>query len=113
MADSRRLIDAELYGEFLHQYIADLFEIDAPMVAGAIERCLSKLNAQPTVDPVHAAGGCYCRECKYYTEKKHRCDHPCQDYDVECYDQWVEMNPADFCSQGERRTDHEKDSYIV
>lgn len=20
----------------------------------------------PTVDPVHAAGGCYCRECKYY-----------------------------------------------
>ena len=24
-----------------------------------IEQC-------PTIDPVHAAGGCYCHECKYY-----------------------------------------------
>lgn len=47
-----RLIDAELYDEFLTQYAQDLFEIDAPMIAGAIERCQSKLKAQPTVDAI-------------------------------------------------------------
>lgn len=24
---------------------------------------LIKLSKQPTIDPVHAAGGCYCEEC--------------------------------------------------
>lgn len=23
------------------------------------------VDDEPTVDPVHAAGGCYCRECRY------------------------------------------------
>ena len=23
----------------------------------------------PTIDPIHAAGGCYCWECKYYSRK--------------------------------------------
>lgn len=45
-----------------------------------------------------------CKDCKHYTEQKKRCDHPCQDWDVECYDQWLEMEPSDFCSYGERRT---------
>jgi len=45
------------------------------------------------------------KDCKYYNEQKHRCDHPCQDWDVECYDQWLEMEPDDFCSYGERRSD--------
>ena len=48
-----------------------------------------------------------CKDCKYYTEQKKRCDHPCQDWDVECYDQWLEMKPDDFCSYGERRTDEQ------
>lgn len=27
--------------------------------------CVSEIEATPTIDPVHATGGCYCRECKY------------------------------------------------
>lgn len=26
------------------------------------------VKIMPTIDPVHAAGGCYCRECKYKEE---------------------------------------------
>ena len=52
MATEKRLIDAEPYKEFLMQYAEDLMEIDAPMIAGAVGRCLSKLDGQPTVDAV-------------------------------------------------------------
>lgn len=52
MATERRLIDAEPYDEFLAQYAQDLFEADAPMIAGAIERCQRALKTQPTVDAV-------------------------------------------------------------
>lgn len=44
-----------------------------------------------------------CKDCRYYTERTKRCDHPCLDYDVECYDHWLEMEPLDFCSYGERK----------
>lgn len=49
-----------------------------------------------TVDPVHAAGGCYCRECKYF-------DRELQ------YAKCVAINglkvatECDFCSYGKRR----------
>ena len=23
------------------------------------------IDSAPTIDPIHAAGGCYCRECRY------------------------------------------------
>lgn len=45
-----------------------------------------------------------CKDCKFYTESENRCDHPYMDYDVECYDQWLVVNPDDFCSCSERRT---------
>ena len=41
-----------------------------------------------------------CKDCKYYTEQKKRCDHPCQEAE-DCYDCWLETEPADFCSCGE------------
>jgi hypothetical protein len=51
-----------------------------------------------------------CRDCKYYTEHYRglygdygRCDHPQQEYDIECDDMWVVTNPDDYCSYGERR----------
>ena len=52
MANEKRLIDAYLYEDFLRQYAEDLTEMDAPMIAGAIGRCISNLNGQPTVDAV-------------------------------------------------------------
>lgn len=29
------------------------------------------IEKQPTIDPVHAAGGCYCRECRYLQKDTH------------------------------------------
>lgn len=61
------------------------------------------LSAQPTVDAVPVVR---CKDCKYYTKHRRlegmRCNHPALDYDVECYDQWVNVDPDDFCSYGER-----------
>lgn len=56
-----------------------------------------------------------CKECKFYNSEYEcyngdpfgRCDHPQQEYDIECYDMWVATKPDDFCSYGERRTDDE------
>lgn len=32
---------------------------------------LTKLSKQPTIDPVHAAGACYCGECgRFYSPEK-------------------------------------------
>lgn len=31
---------------------------------------IETLENAPTIDPVHAAGGCYCRECEYYVTQK-------------------------------------------
>ena len=45
-----QLIDPTQYKSFLERYIKDLYEIDAPMIAGAVERCLYKLECQPSVD---------------------------------------------------------------
>ena len=27
---------------------------------------IRSINEQPIIDPIHAAGGCYCLECKYF-----------------------------------------------
>lgn len=50
-----------------------------------------------------------CKDCMYYDAKRHRCDHPNLNYDVECYDQWIDTEPDDFCSYGERRSDNATD----
>ncbi len=46
-----------------------------------------------------------CKDCKYFINERKRCDHPNLDYDVECYDHWIGVNPDDFCSYGEREED--------
>ena len=57
MAKENRLIDPAEYKSFLKRYINDFYEIDAPMIAGAVERCLQKLEMQPTVDAVEVVHG--------------------------------------------------------
>lgn len=49
----------------------------------------------PTIDPIHAAGGCYCRECKFRTGHG-SCGHPRHEVLPSVY-------PNDFCSYGERQ----------
>lgn len=52
MANEKRLINPTEYKAFLERYIKELYEVDAPMIAGAVERCLQKLEMQPSVDDV-------------------------------------------------------------
>lgn len=48
-----------------------------------------------------------CKDCMHCSNFNGglRCDHPELDYDVECYDQWINVTTDDFCSYGERRKD--------
>ena len=50
------------------------------------------IKSRATIDPVHAAGACYCRECKHWQEH----------YDY-CKEFAEERNQGDFCSRGQRR----------
>lgn len=52
---------------------------------------------------INAGVPVHCGECEYYNAKKSRCDHPTLDWDVECYDAWLDMDPTDFCSCGIRK----------
>lgn len=92
-----RLIDYQAavdryYTEFEKQDICD----------GEQDRDLLKqcFDESPTIDPVHAAGACYCWECRFadiggngveswrYCKVKYR-----------------NIYPTDFCSYGQRRED--------
>lgn len=61
------------------------------------------MQSMPTVDDVEVVR---CKDCKYYYQDKINgaiCRHPELDYDIECYDHWINTNPDDFCSYGERK----------
>ena len=80
----------------LYTSTTDLWETPQDFFDGLdTEFCFELLAAQPTIDPIHAAGGCYCRECKYYLP-----DHICG---WNSSDGWL---PDDFCSYGRRREDN-------
>ena len=66
---------------------------------------LDSIDSQPTVDAVEVTR---CRDCKYYCQDKINgeiCRHPELDFDIECYDHWINTKPDDFCSHGEKRRD--------
>lgn len=54
------------------------------------------MNEALTIDPIHAAGGCYCRECRYWSDDG-RCD-PCENGLIREF-----TRPTDFCSYGQRK----------
>ena len=61
----------------------------------AIDLAYGMAENAPTIDPVHAAGVCYCRECRNYNKPRLEwCSHHMD-----------RENPDDFCSWGKRRED--------
>lgn len=64
----------------------------------------------PDTDPVHAAGVCYCKECKHWHEETGFCEENSYFVDAagdccspaECRI-WTMFDADDFCSKGERR----------
>ena len=81
----RRLIDADLLSEAIHDNVPAPYE-DA---SWAKENCLAEIEAAQTVDAVEVVR---CRECKY------RDGTPGQP-NIQC----GQMHEDDFCSYGERR----------
>ena len=62
------------------------------------------LKTQEKIDPIHVAGGCYCKECVYYksyefpesNKKIYQCYNQCASY-------LEERKPHDFCSRGKKK----------
>lgn len=59
------------------------------------------IDEQPVIDPIHAAGGCYCRECKYKDECIRRIEFIGRNFVLE--QNTYEYHPLSFCSYGQRK----------
>lgn len=59
---------------------------------------LRVINSTPIVDPVHAAGGCYCSECEFYFENQ-----LCFNATVDRNGDMIMRKSDDFCSVGKRK----------
>ncbi len=68
------------------------------------------IHELPTIEAVPVVR---CKDCVHYKPKnamtpgdnRMRCDHPCLDYDIECYDLWLDVEPNDYCKYGEKKMD--------
>lgn len=79
-----RLIDADALIKRIKYSSHDYERVRIDTVTG----CLLTDSVSPTIDPVHAANTCYCKECWYYTEWG------------ECKEFGDIMKPDEFCSRG-------------
>lgn len=69
----------------------------------AIDLAYGMAENAPTIDPVHAAGACYCWECKYQDECICRIEFIGRNPILE--QNTYEYHPLHFCSNGQRRED--------
>lgn len=90
-----RLIDADAAKIRFANYREDCINEDDINAADVFADVVSELDEFPTIDPVHAAGACYCWECRNYNKPRLGwCSHHMD-----------RENPDDFCSWGKRRED--------
>lgn len=86
-----RLIDADSLIERLK--FKRRLNGNIPDKCAGYDSAIAQANKLPSVDPVHAAGACYCRECRNYNKPRLGwCSHHMD-----------RENPDDFCSYGQRR----------
>lgn len=97
-----RLIDADKIVNGIALYMAEnAYLNDTPL--DALKMVANWITDAPTVDAVEVVR---CRECKYYCQDEiygEMCRHPELDFEIECYDHWINTKPDDFCSYGERK----------
>ena len=92
-----RLIDADSLIERLK--FKRRLNGNIPDKCAGYDSAIAQANKLPSVDPVHVAGACYCRECKHY-------DHGCCVVKRYIGDDHIISMPQDgFCSYGRRRED--------
>ena len=96
-----RLINAENYRDLFNEEFKKTMELirkgetHLDTLAEGFTEADRVIRALPTIDPVHAAGACYCRECRTYNKPRLGwCSHHMD-----------RENPDDFCSWGKRRED--------
>lgn len=96
-----RLIDAENYRNLFNEEFKKTMELirkgetHLDTLAEGFTEADRVIRALPTIDPVHAAGACYCWECRNYNKPRLGwCSHHMD-----------RENPDDFCSWGKRRED--------
>lgn len=65
------------------------------------EMFIQRLSQEPTIDPVHAAGACYCNECKFACIGENEVESWCY-----CKMTNRNINLTDFCSWGQRREEN-------
>jgi len=95
-----RLIDADAAKICFANYREDCINEDDINAANVFADVVSELDEFPTIDPVHASGACYCRECKHY-------DHGCCVVKRYIGDDHIISMPQDgFCSFGQRREEN-------
>lgn len=88
-----RLIDADAAKIRFANYREDCINEDDINAANVFADVVLELDEFPTIDPVHASGACYCRECRNYNKPRLGwCSH-----------HMGRENPDDFCSWGQRR----------
>ena len=61
------------------------------------EILIKRLSQEPTIDPVNAAGVCYCNECKFTCIGENEVESWCY-----CKMTNRNINLTDFCSWGQR-----------
>ena len=62
---------------------------------------INEVELQPTIDPIHYAGGCYCRECRFADECIKRIEFMGRNPVLEL--NTYEYHPLQWCSYGCRR----------
>lgn len=88
-----RLIDAK----FAERLAKSKYQ-DKPVILGWFLRLIRQ---SPTIDPVHAAGGCYCVECRYKDDCIRRIKFIGRNPVLE--QNTYEYHPLSFCSYGQRK----------
>ena len=97
-----RLIDADDTLDTIEKYCGDYFNHDDQSFDKNAVRIAIKMAE--TIDPVHAAGGAYCKECKYHEDEV----YPDSEWELhdhqECWCNWWDsvMPLNGFCSEGRK-----------
>ena len=103
-----KLIDAnpiiEKYKDY--EYFSGYEDFDEGVETGVLF-VIDELKKTSEIDPVHAAGGCYCKECQYYEPFRDYSDCSktlpygyCYYWKYEEGESPNEVDENDFCSKG-------------
>lgn len=112
MENEKRLIDVNRVINAMQKCLDEAPDKKDSVAYFAFESIIECLKQEPTADPIHAAGGCYCHECKSWHEETGWCDkhsHFVDRLGDFCYPEesgdWKMFDADYFCKDGERRAD--------